>query len=172
MLRIYLTNLGRYNEGELVGEWLTLPASEDEIQACLKRIGIDQQHEEFFITDYETELEGLTVDEYDSVTRLNEIARELDQLQPDQLLALQAFMVNGSDFDQALEGVQRGDYFIYYDVDSMTDVARQVVEIGGYLEGIPERVAYYFDYERFGRDLNIEGTFIFIGSDCCVEINK
>lgn len=29
MLRIYLTNLGKYNEGQLVGEWVELPVIEE-----------------------------------------------------------------------------------------------------------------------------------------------
>lgn len=39
MLRVFLTNLGKYNEGELVGEWLELPAAEEEVQAAFRRIG-------------------------------------------------------------------------------------------------------------------------------------
>ena len=32
MLKIYIANLGKYNEGELVGEWLTLPTTDEELQ--------------------------------------------------------------------------------------------------------------------------------------------
>ena len=32
MMNIYLTNLGKYNEGELVGEWVQLPISNEELQ--------------------------------------------------------------------------------------------------------------------------------------------
>ncbi|MCI6825117.1 MAG: antirestriction protein ArdA [Ruminococcus bromii] len=32
ILSIYLTNLGKYNEGYLIGEWLNLPATDDEIE--------------------------------------------------------------------------------------------------------------------------------------------
>ena len=32
MLRIYLTNLGKYNEGELIGEWLDLPCTDEELE--------------------------------------------------------------------------------------------------------------------------------------------
>lgn len=30
-INIYLTNLGKYNEGELVGEWVELPVSDEEL---------------------------------------------------------------------------------------------------------------------------------------------
>ncbi|MEE7988226.1 antirestriction protein ArdA, partial [Clostridioides difficile] len=31
MLNIYITNLGKYNEGELIGEWAELPVNEEEL---------------------------------------------------------------------------------------------------------------------------------------------
>ncbi len=37
----YVTNLGKYNEGRLVGEFLKFPTTTEEVQALLKRIGID-----------------------------------------------------------------------------------------------------------------------------------
>ena len=49
----YVTNLGKYNEGRLVGEFLKFPTTTEEVQALLKRIGIDGvRYEEIFITDY------------------------------------------------------------------------------------------------------------------------
>ena len=46
----------------------------------------------------------------------------------------------------------------------------EVVEECGYLANIPENVARYFDYEAFGRDLDIEGTFIYAGGGVMIEI--
>ncbi len=55
MLKIYLTNLGKYVEGYLIGEWVTLPVDDDELEEVKKRIGIN--NEEYFITDYESDIE-------------------------------------------------------------------------------------------------------------------
>ena len=41
LFEAYVTNLGKYNEGELVGEYLKFPATPEEVQALLKRIGVD-----------------------------------------------------------------------------------------------------------------------------------
>lgn len=61
MISIFITNLGKYNEGELVGEWLELPATSKEIEHCLVQIGIDGIHyEEYFLTDYESSIDGLS----------------------------------------------------------------------------------------------------------------
>lgn len=42
----------------------------------------------------------------------------------------------------------------------MEDVAYQVVNDCGLLDGVPEEVKRYFDYEAYGRDIDIERTFI------------
>ena len=52
----FVTNLGKYNEGMLVGEWVKLPTTEEEMQKVFERIGIGKQdefgqpYEEWFIT--------------------------------------------------------------------------------------------------------------------------
>ena len=59
MIDAYVTNLGKYVEGELCGEYLKLPAKKEDVQALLARIGVDGVlYEEFFITDYETKISG------------------------------------------------------------------------------------------------------------------
>ena len=37
MLNVWIGNLGKYNEGELVGEWLELPVSKKELDTFFKR---------------------------------------------------------------------------------------------------------------------------------------
>ena len=53
-IQIFLTNLGRYVEGCLIGEWVKLPVAEDKLEEVLVRIGINERYEEYFITDYES----------------------------------------------------------------------------------------------------------------------
>lgn len=43
MMNIYLTNLGKYNEGQLIGEWVELPVSNEELQKVFERIGINEE---------------------------------------------------------------------------------------------------------------------------------
>jgi antirestriction protein len=66
----------------------------------------------------------------------------------------------GYTLDEAIGKVNSGDYRIYYGCDDMADVAYQVVEECGYLDNVPDDVARYFDYESFGRELEIEGNYI------------
>ena len=74
MMKIYLTNLGKYNEGQLVGEWVELPVSQEELKEVFERIGIDgKEYEEYFITDYECDF--YQIGEYENLDTLNEIGR-------------------------------------------------------------------------------------------------
>lgn len=169
MLRIYLTNLGKYNEGELLGEWVELPVSQDELKEVFNRIGINEQYEEYFITDYECDF--YEVGEYENLDTLNEIAEKLNELEEEESTVAKALMSEcGYTLDEAIEKVNNGDYRIYSDCNDMTDVAYEVVEECGYLNNVPENVARYFDYEAFGRDLGIEGTFIFLDNGDCLEV--
>ena len=77
LLNVYVTNLGKYNEMQMVGEWLKLPATDEEIQDCLYRIGINEEYEEYFITDYESDV-GLKCSEYVNLIALNESIQELE----------------------------------------------------------------------------------------------
>ena len=41
-MRIYIANLGKYNEGELVGAWFTPPVDFEEVK---ERIGLNDEYE-------------------------------------------------------------------------------------------------------------------------------
>lgn len=102
MMNIYLTNLGKYNEGELVGEWVQLPISNEELQKVFERIGINEEYEEYFITDYECDF--YEIGEYENIDTLNEIAEKIDNLDEEQEQVVKVLMSEcGYDLDDAIE---------------------------------------------------------------------
>lgn len=158
MLKIYVTNLSKYNEGVLVGEWVSLPC--EDIKEVLDKIS-NNDNDELFISDYETDISGLKIGEYEDILQLNEIAEEIEEMREDELIAFQAYLEQyANNMEQALEEVRQGNYSIYYNCDNMEDVAYQVVNDCGLLDGVPEEVKIYFDYEAYGRDMDINRTFI------------
>ena len=84
----FITNLGKYNEGDLVGEWVHFPTTPEEMQDVFKRIGIGQKddfgqpYEEWFITDYDCYVPGLydVLGEYESLDELNYLASKIEEL--------------------------------------------------------------------------------------------
>ena len=154
MMKIYLTNLGKYNEGELIGEWVKLPISQEELHEVFERIGINEEYEEYFITDYECDF--YEVGEYENIDTLNDIAERIEELDEEESKVVKALMSElGYTLDDAIDKVDSGDYRIYSDCNDMTDVSYEVVEECDYLRNVPETVARYFDYEAFGRDFRI-----------------
>lgn len=114
--------------------------------------------EEYMITDWEWEdIEFFKIDEYSNLDKLIERVQELSNLENEEKLVVAAFMENGADFDYAIEHRENG--IVHYDVSDMSDIAYKYVE-EGLMGEIPEHILGYIDYEKLGRDLSLEGTFI------------
>lgn len=164
LLSIFITNLGKYNEGELVGEWLTLPATPEQIQASLIRIGIDNIHyEEYFLTDYESPINGITqfINEYSDVNELNELACQLSALSTDDLDYLEAILEMESSIqciDDLIQLTEKLDgYSLLPGVHNEEELGYYWIEESGCYDLTPlGNLANYLDYERFGRDIAIE----------------
>lgn len=160
-ISIFLTNLGKYNEGELVGEWVELPV-DDDFEQAFKDIGIGttdefgQPYEEWFITDYESDF-GLDISEYQNIYELNELAQQLDDLDEVDAGKVKAYLsyYSSDDIEDALNAID--DCYVYYDCDDMTDVAMQYVEeIGGVDQVGKDNLERYFDYDAFGGSIRYD----------------
>lgn len=167
-INIFITNLGKYNEGELIGKWVELPIDDDALEDVLKEIGINEEYEEYFITDSETNIAGLEIGEYDSIENLNDIAEQITDLDDYDIEIIDAYLYEGYDFEYAVE--HKDDAIVWYDCNDMTDIAYQYIEETGLLHDVPESLQNYFDYESFGRDMGFEGTFVFNNNGNCIQI--
>ena len=167
MIEAYITNLGKYNEGELCGEYLKLPATKDEVKALLSRIGIDGVlYEEIFITDYETDIDGLYrfLGEYESVDELNYLASMLAELDEWELEKFEAALECGdytSNVEMLINLAQNLDcYELYPDITDNQELGLYYVEQLETLK-IPEYLEHYIDYEAYGRDMAINEGGVF-----------
>ena len=150
-MKIYLTNLGKYNEGELVGKWISLPISSEELAEVLLEIGIDgAEYEEYFITDYEA---PFRVEEYDNLERLNEIAEDLETFTETELKLFSAIEGEFSDIETVIDKVKGGEILYYEDISNEEELGQVIAD---YWE-IPEHLASYIDYEAIGRSATYEG---------------
>lgn len=162
MIELCLTNLGKYNEGELIYTRLVLPATAEEIETAFDKIGVAENtmYEESFISDYETDINGLSISEYASLDDLNELAEELENFDECELKAFGAMLDFGYATDEALQKVQDNEYRMYDGCFSMAEVAEQYADETGLLESVPDDLRMYFDFEAYGRDMEIGGHFI------------
>ena len=72
-MQVYIANLGKYNEGELVGDWFSFPLDEEVIA---ERIGLNVEYEEYAIHD--TDNFPMEISEYISIEELNRIYEQLE----------------------------------------------------------------------------------------------
>lgn len=163
----FVTNLGRYNEGFLDGEFLKLPATTEEVQALFQRIHVDGvQYEEIFITDYETSISGLydCLTEYADLDELNYLATLLDDMDEGDREKFEAALSSGehtSGLKELINLAQNLDCYEYYPgICDEDDLGRYMIDEMGAME-VPEYLENYIDYEAYGRDVSLEdgGTF-------------
>lgn len=145
--RIYLTNLGKYNEGILQGEWVDLPIEEEELKKVFERIGINKEYEEYFITDYETDL-NIEIGEYENIKELNETIEELEDLTDFEIDKVNAII----EYDSTdLRGViDSYDNYNWFGGMSGADYEEMLVEDSGELNDISSWLMDYItiDYEE------------------------
>lgn len=153
-MRVYIANLGKYNEGEMVGAWFTPPIDEE---AVAERIGLNNQYEEFAIHDYELPFE---IDEYTSISEVNRLCSAVQEIEGtpiyEELEEIRRLWFNS--LEELLENVD--DIMYYPDCESMADVATHLVEETGQLGKIPANLQPYIDYSSLGYDMEIEGNFL------------
>ena len=158
----YITNLGKYNEGELIGKWIDFPISEEELKEVLEEIGINEEYEEYFFTDFEDNI--FSFGEYSSISEINEVTERYEELcrynDEDVIYALADNYSSIDEVENSLNNMR-----VYYNVDDMEDVAKQYVEDTCMLENIPSNIAKYFDYEKLGDNMEYDGDWVWFGKN-------
>ena len=164
----YITNLGKYAEGQLVGETLKFPATTEEVQSLLKNIGVDGvRYEEFFITAFDGDVMGLYdyLTEYENLDELNHLAHLISELDSDEIETLEAVLNKGdhtSSVADIINLVHNLDcYSLHPGVTDDETLGRIYVEDMELLD-VPDNVLPYFDFEAYGRDarINENGRYI------------
>lgn len=177
LIGAYVTNLGKYNEGELACALVMFPTTKEKVQAALKKIGVDGvRYEEVFISDYECNVEGLGqyLGEYESIDELNHFAHLLDELDPGRLkdfeaaLRISTYTSSLQDLINLVHNIDKYDF--YPGVTTEEELGRLYVEDFCTIE-IPENIVDYFDFEAYGRDMRINegGDFVNGGYAICTS---
>ena len=172
----FITNLGKYNEGALVGEWVKFPTTAEELKKVFERIGIGakddfgQTYEEWFITDYDCYVDGLydLLGEYANLDELNYLASKLDDMSQDEYERFQVAMKIGDHTGSIQELINLTEnldcYDVYPDIHDHDDLGRYYIEELDAMQ-VPEHLRNYIDYEAYGRDIALEesGQFTDLG---------
>lgn len=164
MIKLYIANLGKYNEGMLKGGYISLPFTDEEFQEFLtETVGINEEYEEYAIHDYESKIEQLNIGEYENISKLNELIEEI-HFQNMDIDLINAILLDGyfGTGTGALEDIVNSidDFSLVTDVKSELDVGYYVVEelLEKTIEDVGETIWYNIDHEGIGRDYLINSS--------------
>lgn len=174
MLNVWIGNLGKYNEGELVGEWLELPVSKKELDTFLReKVGLQLTqeevekaltedgvcYEEYMINDYETDL-PIKVSEYSNLNMLNLLAMASEKV--NNMEAVEAYIEyqGTDDIEEIINVMLQEDNIPFYPYEENSENLSNEEKYGmskaiwNGLDEILEKhyVTDCFDYEKYGMD--------------------
>jgi len=147
----FITNLGKYNEGELVGEWVKFPTTADELKKVFERIGIGSEddfgnpYEEWFITDYDCYVGGLydKLGEYANLDELNYLAAKLDDMDRREYNQFPAAMEMGEHTGSIQDLINLTEnldcYDVYPDIEDHDDLGRYYIDELGAMQ-VPDHL--------------------------------
>jgi len=150
-VRVYVADLAAYNNGFLHGVWIDATLDPDEMQEqvneMLKATPLDEEAEEYAIHDFEG-FGAYRVSEYEGLESVHKVACFLEEFGDVAGDVLAHFGDNLEDARKALEENYSGCY------SSLADYAEELTTD---TSEVPEHLAYYIDYDRMGRDMELSG---------------
>lgn len=150
--RVYLNTWKNYNEGGIGYGWMTAAEAREFIEADPERDG-----GEWFIADIDNYL-GIKISSYDycnvmEVIDTIEALEEMDEWEQKEVVALMEYLGT----ENAQEAIDKKDSYIFYpDVDAYYDSMDELIE--EQINGSPEIISRYFDYEAYHRDCDFDMT--------------
>ncbi|MGF7105692.1 antirestriction protein [Lachnospiraceae bacterium PH1-22] len=155
-VKVYISNLHTYNEGNTKGAWFTLPVTYEEVA---EKIGCEESDlilEEYAIHDYEA---PYRISEYDTIAKLNEDYRYLEEVLEFIPNQVDVGIIIKQCYDSIEELFNEVEDITLYQVDSMEEVAGEIVEGNGILDAMGDWSGY-FNYAMLARDLEINGMYV------------
>lgn len=170
MMKIWLCNLGKYNEGNLVGQWVDLPV--DSFKPIFDEIGINEEYEEYFIADWESDC--YEIGEYDNICLLNYAAKLVEdycmgngpyitydyKIAEINVALLHTPVSNVVEFINLLLQLDNLEFMHFSNKgDANTRIGELFAEIEGVDSYLAERnLEGFFDYEAYGSEIAMDYT--------------
>lgn len=152
-MRVYVGTYAKYNAGNLFGKWIDLEnyVDRDEfIEACVE-LHKDEDDPELMFQDWK-DVPNDMISESHISPEVWELIEAFDEHDED---AAKAYVhCFGEWNDEQFRDRYRGEF------NSWEEMVEEFLEETGTLEQIPENLRYYFDYEKYARDIRLSGDMI------------
>ena len=173
MLNVWIGNLGKYNEGELVGDWLKLPVSKKELETFLKeKVGLQLTqeevdkalakdgvcYEEYMINDYETDL-PIRLSEYENIYNLNLLAKIAENVSDMETINAYVDSQGEMTLEELANLMEQENDIAYYKfsndnsfMSSEEKMGYEMAEVTGLIDTLQKmQIEDFFDFEGYGR---------------------
>ena len=199
MLNVWIGNLGKYNEGELVGEWLKLPVSKQELDTFLReKVGLQLTqaevdkalekdgvcYEEYMINDYETDL-PIKIYEYENLDNLNLLATIAENV--NDMDAVNAYVDSQGEMtvEELANLMEQEDDIAYFRFSNDSSfmsaeekMGYEMADATGLLSTLQKlQIEEFFDFEGYGSSLEngditiLDNGYIDFG-DSDIDLNR
>ena len=153
-VKIYVGTYAKYNNGSIFGEWLNLgdfDNLEDFYNKC-KEIHADEEDAEFMFQDYET---PYILKDLISESHIDENIFEIaEMLEGKDIDMLEAYFSLGHDISE--ESIQDAEEKFFGYFEDYEELGEEYANQTCLLDEVPESLKYYFDFEKYGRDLSYD----------------
>jgi antirestriction protein len=154
--KIYVGTYAKYNSGSIAGGWLDLDDYSDisEFYDACKELHNDESDSEFMFQDYENIPDSLIGESWisEEFWPYMQAVSQLDNSEAfDAFISNYSYDLNSEDIDSLIERFEDS----YEGEQSKSDFAYDIVQ--EHLSGVADFIATYFDYEKFERDLFMDG---------------
>lgn len=169
VMSVYAQNLAYYNEGEIIGGWLDLPTTKEEIDDYLNEIvRIDNEHEEYEIADIDDCPFEYEIIQWADLHKLNNLAIIYSSLDEKELEMVNAYCENiesNLGIDEIINICLQTDKIPYYEYDSQFNgygsneekMGLTIANETGLLDTLQKLgVQDYFDFERYGEEFGFD----------------
>lgn len=145
--QVYCGTYSKYNSGSIAGAWIDLEkfSDHDEFMVACRELHKDEEDPEFMFQDFE----GFPKSYYSESGIAPEVFEWL-ALEDHQREILEAYIAIMGDDSATIEDAEDC-YFGHFENDE--DFAQEYIDSTGMLHEVPENLRYYFDVEKFARDL-------------------
>ena len=161
--KIYVACLAAYNNGKLHGRWIDADKNAEEIRVEIAEMLADSPEpdaEEWAIHDF-AGFGGLQLSECADIDELADVAELIGE--HGEIFGELVNHVGGLQYLEHAKQLMEEEYAGEH--KSLEDFAFELMEDAGQLEAIPEKLRFYFDFEQFGRDMELNGDVFTIQSD-------
>lgn len=162
--KVYVGTYAKYNNGDLTGQWVNLTdysSYEDFLEYCAE-LHSDQDDPEFMFQDFE----GFPNRYYGESGLKSELWDYIEAIKNYDQEMVDAIIDEGYDLDQI------EDFSVYANCSDVGEFAEVFIdEIGGIENLGRQTLERYFDYQSYGRDLQMDITMISYDNGYLVKWN-